>query len=108
MLVCGECPFADVDEASTGLSPGSRALLVLQHFCHEQGHDASSDDDIPSSDGGGDLSQLCDLICQCLQPDPFARPPAHEILRHAFLFGAHGWSGLRGWQAESRPRFDSS
>ena len=108
VLVCGECPFADVDEASTGLSPGSRALLVLQHFCHEQSHDASSDDDIPSSDGGGDLSQLCDLICQCLQPDPFARPPAHEILRHAFLFGAHGWSGLRGWQAESRPRFDSS
>ena len=108
VLVCGECPFADVDEASTALSPGSRALLVLQHFCHEQSHDTSSDDDIPSSDGGGYLSQLCDLICQCLQSDPLLRPPANAILQHAFLSGEHGWNGLRGWQSEPRPRYDSS
>lgn len=127
VLVCGECPFADVDEARVGMSHDSRALLVLQHFCHKQssvdgdstdddddddddddhGHHAHGDDDdhdydhddIPTADGGGRLPQLCDLICQCLQQEPSMRPSANEILRHAFLQGASGWSGLRGWRS---------
>ena len=106
MLVCGECPFANVEEASVGMSAGARPLLVLQHFCLEQSpgvhslanSDSSQDENIPPPDSGGHFSQLCDLICQCLQHDPSMRPSANDILHHAFLFGNQGWMGPCGWR----------
>ena len=106
VLVCGECPFANVEEASVGMSAGARPLLVLQHFCLEQSpgvhslanSDSSQDENIPPPDNGGHFSQLCDLICQCLQHDPSMRPSANDILHHAFLFGNQGWMGPCGWR----------
>lgn len=108
VLTCGECPFSDIQEASQGLSPGSRPFLTLHHFCfdtdtnrmtHENAtSDAGPEKESPK-DGGGQLHQLFDLICQCLQIDPMLRPSAQDILRHAFLHGARGWMGVSGWRS---------
>lgn len=113
VLVCGECPFRDAQEAMAGLKPDSRPMQVLRHFCFEQrflpprprasSADSHSSADEPDEelDGGGSLKQVYDLICQCLQLDPDQRPTAADLLQHRFLAGARGWLGVEGWRAEA-------
>lgn len=100
VLVCGECPFRNAQEATTGLIPESRPMQVLKHFCFEERQ--SSTDSFATShsnhssedrDGGGNLKHLFDLVCQCLKLEPDQRPTAAELLHHRFLVGGTGWLG---------------
>lgn len=107
VLVCGECPFRDAQEATEGLSPDSRPMQVLRHFCFQarrSSNDSSSTTHSEFSreerDGGGSLRQIFDLICQCLQIDPEQRPSAQELLQHRFLQGAAGWLGVERRRAD--------
>ena len=93
VLMCGECPFENAQEAERGLAQETRPQQVLYHYCVEQPHHESTHEE-NSDDGGGRLPQLYDLIRQCLQVDPEARPTATRIMQHAFLEGASGWQGL--------------
>lgn len=99
VLVCGECPFHNMDEANHGLAPGCKSLDTLRHFCLEQSADKVNkdndkhDDATNTTDGGGQREQLYDLICLCLQVDPAKRPNAQYILRHQFFVGKAGWLG---------------
>lgn len=101
VLVCGECPFHDMDEASNGLSAGSKSLKTLSHFCLEQSinvpNEGSSvrDNTKMTANEMEQREQLYDLICQCLQVDPTKRPSAQDILQHRFFVEA-GWIGTSG------------
>ncbi|SHO79545.1 Similar to S.cerevisiae protein PSK1 (PAS domain-containing serine/threonine protein kinase) [Malassezia sympodialis ATCC 42132] len=101
VLVCGECPFHDMDEANKGLSAGTQALKTLRHFCLEQSTDVANNgdiihDNIKITADKDQRKQLYDLICQCLQVDPKKRPSAQNILQHQFFVGKAGWIGACG------------
>ncbi|WFD33178.1 serine/threonine protein kinase [Malassezia sp. CBS 17886] len=97
VLVCGECPFHNADEAAAGLSPTSRPMRILQQFCLAQGAVGPYGARPPRPEFEDDaLTQVFDLICQCLQLDPDLRPSAPAVLRHAFLAGPGGWWGGAG------------
>ena len=122
VLMCGECPFWNGEEAVAGLVPGSRAALALQERCMmgdvvRDGEGAVDDGlgdtdeqltrhtttqrewgDKGQPDGGGKLSDAADLIQQCLSLQPSDRPTADEICQHRFLVGHRGWRGSRGWE----------
>ena len=93
MLVCGECPFRDSQEAERGLAPDSRSMQLLRHFCVVQPRCEGAADD-----GGARLPDAMDLIARCLDLDPEAPPPAAELTQHSFLAGRTGWTGPGAWR----------
>ena len=93
VLVCGECPFRDSQEAERGLAPDSRSMQLLRHFCVVQPRCEGAADD-----GGARLPDAMDLIARCLDLDPEARPPAAELTQHSFLAGRTGWTGPGAWR----------
>ncbi|EGF98155.1 uncharacterized protein MELLADRAFT_118591 [Melampsora larici-populina 98AG31] len=70
VLMCGECPFWNSDEASLGLVEGSRSSIGLN---------------------GKDLDGI-DLLNQCLTLEPEKRATTHELSSHRFL-SKDGWIG---------------
>ncbi|KIY52555.1 kinase-like protein, partial [Fistulina hepatica ATCC 64428] len=84
VLVVGECPFENAEEAQEGLSsPFSRAMIALDDRCSgEAGEEV---------DGGGALVDAMALIKACLQVDVDKRPTFERILQCKFLSGAGGW-----------------
>ncbi|MBW0492480.1 hypothetical protein O181_032195 [Austropuccinia psidii MF-1] len=77
VLVRGECPFWNEEEALSGLTKGTRARQSL-------------DIKIES----GELSEsLMDLLQQCLSLDPDKRPTIEMICWHQYFIGKAGWKG---------------
>ncbi|CAH7684630.1 kinase-like domain-containing protein [Phakopsora pachyrhizi] len=74
VLICGECPFWNPDEASRGIEAGTRAEEALRMK--------------PEID-----SLAIDLLKNCLRLEPAKRPLAEEICWHEFLVGEGGWKG---------------
>ncbi|KDN42511.1 Pkinase-domain-containing protein [Tilletiaria anomala UBC 951] len=127
VLMCGECPFWNGEEAVAGLASGSRAALALEERCmmgnwvqqQQQNSDSSANADAdlcdtdewltrrsPSrngsddgqADGGGKLIDAADLIHRCLCIEKEDRPTAAQVCTHRFLAGDKGWRGPRGWE----------
>ncbi|WFD08166.1 serine/threonine protein kinase [Malassezia vespertilionis] len=109
VLICGECPFRDAQEAIQSLASNSRPLQVLQHYCFDERAVPQSgvhprpqalEENASSAElaGGADLRQAYDLVVQCLQLDPELRPPAAQITQHRFITGPAGWTGCEGWR----------
>lgn len=118
VLLCGECPFWNGEEAVLGLTPDSRAATSLQERCFppqlpdEDPQDETSTlrllaDVEGQEDGGGRLCDAADLIARCLELDQEARPTAQQICSHKFLIGSKGWRGPRGWLGEEEQRIQS-
>ncbi|KAL9931932.1 hypothetical protein V8E36_009247 [Tilletia maclaganii] len=126
VLLCGETPFWNGEEAIAGLSKGTRAADALEDRCSlhlQQPHPqqqqrpraAEEEDDeereeLPASplldavdlddgqaDGGGRVADGADLIQQCLQLELGMRPTAEQVCSHRFLVGRSGWAGPCGW-----------
>ena len=123
VMMCGECPFWNGEEAVAGLAEGTRAKTALQERCMlgnlvaQQSSDLS---DLPDTDeqltrrgsssqarnladdgqpdGGGKLVDGADLIERCLSLDLADRPTAEQLCTHRFLIGNYGWHGPRGWE----------
>lgn len=70
VLMCGECPFWNSDEAGVGLVEGSRATMGLE---------------------GKDEDGI-DLLKMCLTLEPEKRATSHELSSHRFL-SKDGWVG---------------
>ncbi|KAH9818532.1 kinase-like domain-containing protein [Melampsora americana] len=70
VLMCGECPFWNSDEAGLGLVESSRASIGLN---------------------GKDLDGI-DLLKQCLSLEPEDRATTHELTSHRYL-SKDGWIG---------------
>ena len=121
VLLCGECPFWNGEEAVQGLEEGTRAAQTLKERCMiARGGPADSEKDLADQDldmapldpawspckdkegsepdGGGRVDDFVDLITRCLELEPESRPTAEQICQHRFLAGAAGWTGRRGWQ----------
>lgn len=123
VLLCGECPFWNGEEAIQGLKPGTRAAQTLEERClldreaHSEtktlSNSATLEADYPAidpacppikgadgaePDGGGRVDDFADLISRCLEVDPETRPTAGQICQHRFLAGQQGWTGPLGWQ----------
>ncbi|PWZ00998.1 kinase-like protein [Testicularia cyperi] len=121
VLLCGECPFWNGEEAIQGLEEGTRACQTLKDRCMiARGGPAAAEADLSEQslevppldpawsplkdkagaepDGGGRVEDFADLITRCLEIDPEARPTAEHICQHRFLAGQQGWSGRLGWQ----------
>ncbi|SJX61027.1 related to serine/threonine-protein kinase [Sporisorium reilianum f. sp. reilianum] len=126
VLLCGECPFWNGEEAVQGLEEGTRAAQTLKERCViARGGPADAEEDRvdqdldlvpldpawsprkgkegPEPDGGGRVDDFVDLISRCLELDPESRPSAEQICQHRFLVGAAGWTGRRGWQRLKAP-----
>ncbi|KAN0065679.1 serine/threonine protein kinase [Thecaphora frezii] len=124
VLLCGECPFWNGEEAIEGLVEGSRAEQTLrERNLLAQTEVASADDgsmeDIDETsvdpatwklarrggraepDGGGRIDDVVDLIARCLEVDPAYRPTAAQICEHRFLAGNGGWTGPQGWLTQA-------
>lgn len=108
VLLCGECPFWNGEEAVVGLTPDSRAATALQERCFPPPLSDEDPQDDPATlriladvegqeDGGGRLCDAADLIARCLELDQNARPTAETICSHKFLVGSKGWRGPGGW-----------
>ncbi|CDW96904.1 hypothetical protein [Sporisorium scitamineum] len=131
VLLCGECPFWNGEEAVQGLEEGTRAAQTLKERCMiARGGPADPEEDQmdqdldmvpldpawsprkgkegPEPDGGGRVDDFVDLISRCLELDPELRPSAEQICQHRFLVGAAGWTGRRGWQRLKAPLVPSS
>jgi protein-serine/threonine kinase len=123
VMMCGECPFWNGEEAVAGLAEGTRAKTALEERCMlgnlvtQQANDLAdlgdtdeqltrrggrnqarnlADDGQP--DGGGKLVDGADLVERCLSLDLADRPTAEQVCTHRFLIGTHGWHGPRGWE----------
>lgn len=92
VLICGETPFLSAEEAQAGLKPGSKAREALEKRCTGARGDEGLEDD-----GGGRMADAMDLVEQCLQNAPADRPSAEAMVKHRFIWGREGWTGLRGW-----------
>ncbi|SPO22750.1 related to serine/threonine-protein kinase [Ustilago trichophora] len=126
VLLCGECPFWNGEEAVQGLEEGTRAAQTLQERCMiARGGPADPEQDLADQDldmapldpawspckdkegaepdGGGRVDDFVDLITRCLELDPESRPSAEEICQHRFLVGYAGWTGRLGWQRLKAP-----
>lgn len=127
VLLCGECPFWNGEEAIQGLEEGTRAAQTLKERCliarvtpadadseltrEEEGEMApldpawsrGKDKEGAEPDGGGRVDDFVDLISRCLELDVDARPSAEQICQHRFLAGYAGWTGRRGWQRLKAP-----
>ncbi|TKY85171.1 hypothetical protein EX895_006251 [Sporisorium graminicola] len=125
VLLCGECPFWNGEEAVQGLEEGTRAAQTLKERCmiarggHADPEDLMDQDldlapldpawsprkgkEGPEPDGGGRVDDFVDLISRCLELDPELRPSAEQICQHRFLAGSAGWTGRRGWQRLKEP-----
>ncbi len=126
VLLCGECPFWNGEEAVQGLEEGTRAAQTLKERCMiARGGHADADKDLADQDldmapldpawsrckdkegaepdGGGRVDDFVDLISRCLELDIEARPSAEQICQHRFLAGYAGWTGHRGWQRLKAP-----
>lgn len=101
VLLCGECPFWNGQEALQALVPSSRAARTLRDRVALDTHPASEAGQA-ALDGGGTLADLADCLTQCLTLDICARPQAKHVATHRFFAGARGWSGDRGWIAQDR------
>ena len=126
VLLCGECPFWNGEEAIQGLSEGSRAEQTLRERCLLGAADGNEGPSCESTvttepepehgaidpawspdrkraseepDGGGRLEDAADLIARCLEVDQEDRPTAEQVCQHRFLAGGSGWTGPRGWLA---------
>ncbi len=118
VMMCGECPFWNGEEAVAGLASGSRAMRALKERCmlgnfsREAGDVGDTDEqllrrggersmaDRGQTDGGGKLVDGADLIERCLELDLKDRPTAEQVCRHRFLVGDRGWHGRRGWEQQ--------
>lgn len=69
VLMCGECPFWNSDEAAYGIEEGTRAAKGL----------------------GGKNSDAIDLLKSCLSLEPGRRATSEELCSHRFLAGETGW-----------------
>lgn len=126
VLLCGECPFWNGEEAVQGLEEGTRAAQTLRERCMiARGGPADAEKDLADQDldmapldpawspckdkegvepdGGGRVDDFVDLISRCLELDPESRPSAEQICQHRFLAGYPGWTGRRGWQRLKAP-----
>ncbi|SNX82327.1 related to serine/threonine-protein kinase [Melanopsichium pennsylvanicum] len=126
VLLCGECPFWNGEEAVQGLEEGTRAAQTLKERCMiARGGPTDPDKDLEDQDldmapldpawspckdregaepdGGGRVDDFVDLISRCLELDPESRPLAEQICQHRFLAGHAGWTGRRGWQHLKAP-----
>ncbi|KAJ9477783.1 putative protein kinase [Pseudozyma hubeiensis] len=126
VLLCGECPFWNGEEAVQGLEEGTRAAQTLKERCliarggPSDAEEELMDEDLDVTpldpawsprkdkegtepDGGGRVDDFVDLISRCLELDPDLRPSAEQICQHRFLAGFAGWTGRRGWQRLKAP-----
>lgn len=126
VLLCGECPFWNGEEAVQGLEEGTRAAQTLKERCMiarvgpaeaekelmdkdldvtplDPAWSPCKDKEGTEPDGGGRVDDFVDLISRCLELDPESRPSAEQICQHRFLAGFAGWTGRRGWQRLKAP-----
>lgn len=130
VLLCGECPFWNGEEAVQGLEEGTRAAQTLKERCLiarvgpadsevdlvDQDLDMApldpawsrcKDREGAEPDGGGRVDDFVDLITRCLELDPESRPSAEQICQHRFLAGYAGWTGRHGWKKLKTPLLPS-
>lgn len=115
VLVCGDCPFWNGEEAIQGLRIDSRAYHVLQDRCRplsledegieggmvlEEEVEKRTSDLLGQMDGGGKIEDVVDLIESCLELDISLRPSMELICQHRFLIGKGGWYGHAGWRGD--------
>ncbi|KAJ1032480.1 hypothetical protein NDA16_000504 [Ustilago loliicola] len=126
VLLCGECPFWNGEEAVQGVEEGTRAAQTLKERCMiARGGPSDSDAGLADADlemapldpawspckdkegaepdGGGRVDDFVDLITRCLELNPESRPSAEQICQHRFLAGYAGWTGRCGWQRLKAP-----
>lgn len=110
VLLCGDCPFWNGEEAIQGLQLNSRAQRVLQERCslipssprssqfdRQEWLEKREFDQLGQIDGGGQIQDAADLIQRCLEVDISMRPSMDLVCQHRFLIGARGWHGPAGW-----------
>lgn len=91
VLMTGECPFWNPEEAAKGMHEGTRARERLEErlsairttASQGQGSDPESDQDYQS---------ILDLLLNCLRLEPHSRPSVELICWHQFFLGRGGWS----------------
>lgn len=104
VLLCGDCPFWNGEEAIQGLRTDSRAYHVLHERCSLPAHIDPQDgleeqieqrrlDLAGQADGGGQITDAVDLIQCCLELDYARRPTMDLVCQHRFLIGHSGWHG---------------
>jgi protein-serine/threonine kinase len=111
VLLCGDCPFWNGQEAIQGMQFNTRAYQVLQERCRaipslpmspEQGLqdevEKRESDRLGQLDGGGKIDDAADLIQRCLELEIAMRPSMDIVCQHRFLIGNRGWSGPGGWR----------
>lgn len=113
VLLCGDCPFWNGQEAIQGLQFNTRAYRVLQERCRaipsipmmspeqslqEEEVEKRESDRLGQVDGGGKIEDGADLIQRCLELEIAMRPTMDIVCQHRFLIGNKGWSGPGGWR----------
>ncbi|KAI7964359.1 hypothetical protein MJO29_004786 [Puccinia striiformis f. sp. tritici] len=91
VLITGECPFWNPEEAAKGIGEGSRARTKLEEHT-EKKKQISHDHNIKKIDEDENQSVL-DLLKHCLNLDPTLRPSIEQICWHKFFLPNGGWSG---------------
>ncbi|UZJ56186.1 hypothetical protein CBS101457_005506 [Exobasidium rhododendri] len=126
VLLCGDCPFWNGEEAIQGLHVDTRAHHVLRERCQPLKNDSGNSPSLcvegedldeeeeksrPSEemakrtsdllgqlDGGGKIKDAVNLIECCLEIEASMRPSMDMICQHRFLVGDSGWYGHLGWR----------
>ncbi|KAA1111158.1 hypothetical protein PGT21_036950 [Puccinia graminis f. sp. tritici] len=95
VLITGECPFWNPEEAAQGIGEGSRARTKLESHLSKKRHAKAGDDDLESrsEDDDDENGSVLDLLKHCLHLEAQARPSVEHICWHKFFLPSAGWSG---------------
>ncbi|WAQ82654.1 hypothetical protein PtA15_3A17 [Puccinia triticina] len=92
VLITGECPFWNPEEAAKGIGEGSRARAKLETHLATKRH-ALNGEERRAFDGDDESESVLDLLKHCLHLDAASRPSIEHICWHKFFLPSFGWSG---------------
>jgi len=96
VLITGECPFWNPDEAAKGIGEGSRARAKLEEHLKKKRQtktDHSLEERCEEDHDNDDRQSVLDLLKHCLNLEAKLRPSIEQICWHKFFLPSGGWSG---------------
>jgi serine/threonine protein kinase len=98
VLITGECPFWNPEEAAKGIGEGSRARTKLEDHIKKRREARTSAEPEESQSGqdnndDDESESMLDLLKHCLNLEAHMRPSIEHICWHKFFLPSGGWSG---------------